>query len=177
MRKIFVSLWLLYASSLFAQVGIGTNNPLTDLHIASPSPDSGGIQIDGSIYLGGNNTTLGNSGTEGQVLTIGPNGKPQWSGGNITINSPTGGTYTFIGDCATGFDTSSVAAIKYDVFSTGNPVVEPELVTAMASSDIISIYYDTPTPSSAYAEIFLPDAADPAYLNRNFIFFSDDSFF
>lgn len=160
-----------------AQIGVGVSNPLTDFHISSDNPDGGGIQIDGSIYLGGDVTTLGDSGSEGQVMTIGANGRPEWSGGNgsIDVTPPSGTTYSFHG-CDYDIDTSSIATIHSDEFLPPNPTTpKASLVTAMASSDIISIYTDA-TFTNLYSSVTLPDPTDPVYLNRNFLFFVDERF-
>ncbi|MCZ4319771.1 hypothetical protein O4H26_12305 [Aequorivita viscosa] len=67
--KLLSSLFLiLFMTSTYAQVGIGTTRPKSDLHISGSSEDGGSIQIDGGIRLGGDESTKGTLGNEGQFL-------------------------------------------------------------------------------------------------------------
>ncbi|SCY04418.1 hypothetical protein SAMN05192588_0870 [Nonlabens sp. Hel1_33_55] len=73
----FLSLASCYLT--FAQVGVGTINPKSDLHISKTEADGGSIQIDGGIRLGGDSTTQGSKGTLGQVLVSkGPLSGAEW---------------------------------------------------------------------------------------------------
>ena len=75
---------IIYATSLFAQVGIKVENPLADFHV------NGDIQITKEIRVGGGKTTAGDPGTKGQLLKSNGEGvAPEWIYINIPI-VPTG---------------------------------------------------------------------------------------
>ncbi|MAP81160.1 MAG: hypothetical protein CL526_08735 [Aequorivita sp.] len=61
----------------YAQVGIGTVRPKSDLHISGSNSDGGSIQIDGGIRLGGDENTKGSLGNAGQFL-MSTGGEAKW---------------------------------------------------------------------------------------------------
>ena len=71
-RIILINL-LFISSSLFGQLGINTNTPRTTLDV------QGDLEVRSKIYLGGNETSIGNLGETGAVLVSqGVNQSPTW---------------------------------------------------------------------------------------------------
>ncbi|MCG2419062.1 hypothetical protein K8089_08505 [Aequorivita sp. F47161] len=69
MKHILTFFIMVFFISGSAQVGIGTVDPKSDLHIVKTADNDGGsIQIDGGIRLGGTETTQGSKGKAGQVI-------------------------------------------------------------------------------------------------------------
>lgn len=90
MKIIYSIVSLVVFSTTYAQVGVGTETPMSDLHVSKTSSDRGTIQIDGGIRLGGDNMNRGDKGLSGQVLmSDGEGGNAKWvslgkAGGYVT---------------------------------------------------------------------------------------------
>ncbi|MEM0516816.1 MULTISPECIES: hypothetical protein [Aequorivita] len=69
MKRCLTIIALLIVVIGYSQVGIGTVDPKSDLHIVKTADNDGGsIQIDGGIRLGGTESVQGSKGKVGQVL-------------------------------------------------------------------------------------------------------------
>jgi hypothetical protein len=81
MKKLLLTILVSIASYAYSQVGINTTTPNATVDV------NGDLSIRGKIYVGGNDTTLGSPGVNGQVLvSSGPGAPPKW----LKLNIPDG---------------------------------------------------------------------------------------
>lgn len=81
MRNLILTILVGISSYAFTQVGINTSTPNATVDV------NGDLSVRGKIYVGGNDTTLGSPGVNGQVLvSSGPGAPPKW----LKLNIPDG---------------------------------------------------------------------------------------
>lgn len=138
---------LIFTTTTFSQVGIGTVTPKSDLHISKSSVDGGSIQIDGGIRLGGRSTAVGSKGKTGQVLMSGgPTGSAKW----VTL----GKTEGYTTNCGVP---NSIATINITLpdGSNGNEVnvTSFQMATALSSLPEGGIVLIRTTTSNIYNNV------------------------
>ncbi|MDG4946447.1 hypothetical protein NMK71_08475 [Weeksellaceae bacterium KMM 9713] len=174
MKVLFTKFALLTGLLVFAQVGIDTETPKSDLHISKTATDSGSIQIDGGIRLGGDQDTQGSKGEAGQVLmSAGPTSPAKW----VTLGKAGG----YITDCRVPNEIAviNLTGTQSDLFSTlNNADASPipassvqDALDALPNGGIIVLRTNERknySNSTSYLHIKLPSTSQGIY-NKPFI--------
>lgn len=167
MKILYSIIAMLIFTTMHAQVGVGTDTPQSDLHVSKTANDDGTIQIDGGIRLGGDETTAGSKGLDGQVLVSkGSNNSAEWE----TIGKV--GNYNTT--CGVPND---IAVISFDLqdgsIKNNVDIGSNQLLTALNSlpnGGVIVLRTNTATTynsSTTYLTVELPSTAN--VMNKPFI--------